>query len=78
MLTPEEVAADLRLKTTTVYEYLKDGRIEAIKLGSRWRIEETALTDFKNKHRQRANKYGFSPRSARSEAAIKAARTRNK
>ena len=79
MLTPEEIATDLRLTVGTVYEYLKSGELKALKIGGRWRIEEIDLQDFKRRQAGiPRDPYGFSPRSPRSIAARKGAITRNK
>ena len=42
-LTPEDVASKLKVKPTTVYEWLKSGMLPGIKLGRIWRISEDAL-----------------------------------
>lgn len=44
--TPEQVALRLQLKTTTIREWLKAGKIpRAQKMGARWRIPESAIAE---------------------------------
>ncbi len=38
VLTPEQVAEYLQLRTETVYRYIKDGRLAASRLGRTYRI----------------------------------------
>lgn len=35
----------LHLSRRTLYRYIKDGKLPAVKLGSEWRITEEALKD---------------------------------
>ena len=44
-LTVAEVADYLKTTTTTVYRWLKEGRLTAVKIGKEWRIDETLLGD---------------------------------
>ena len=46
ILTVEEAATKLRVKPSTVREYLKRGMIPGRKLGRSWRIVETELDSF--------------------------------
>ena len=41
--TPEEVADILKLSRRTIYTYIKEGKLQAFKIGKRWRINEEAL-----------------------------------
>lgn len=43
LLTVTEVAAYLRTTTTTIYRWLKQGRLSAVKIGKEWRISEEQL-----------------------------------
>ena len=45
-LTPEEVAEGLKVKATTVREWLKAGDLRAAKLGRVWRIRVSDLDEF--------------------------------
>src|SRR3978361_773120 len=46
LLSAEEVARELDLKPTTIYQWCREGRLPAIKLGKEWRIRRTALDAF--------------------------------
>ena len=41
--TPKEIAEKLKLNIGTVYKWIREGRIKAIKLGDVWRISESEL-----------------------------------
>ena len=43
LLTPNQVAHRLQLNLSTVYTWLRDGRLPGIRLGNRWRVSEDAL-----------------------------------
>jgi excisionase family DNA binding protein len=45
-LTPEEVAARLRVTRRTVYRWITLGKLRALKAGAVWRVSEAALRDF--------------------------------
>ena len=46
LLIPQEVADVLRIKLRTVYDYIKSGKLKAIKLGKGYRIEMEDLAEF--------------------------------
>ncbi len=47
LLTPQEVAERLRLKRSTIWEYIRKGKIKAIRFNKRtWRILEKDLNKF--------------------------------
>ncbi|MBU1130213.1 helix-turn-helix domain-containing protein [Patescibacteria group bacterium] len=46
LLTPQEVATELKLNLLTVYKYIRDKKIVAIKLGRVYRISEENLNKF--------------------------------
>lgn len=46
LLTPDEVAARLKLEPKTIREWLRTGRLKGIKVGRFWRIEESVLEDY--------------------------------
>jgi excisionase family DNA binding protein len=50
LLTPEEVAARLKVKPRTVQEWLRSGRLAGLKLGKLWRIREYDLEAFLGAH----------------------------
>lgn len=43
LLTPEEVAARLKIARRTVYQWLREGRLKGVKMGNLWRVPEDAL-----------------------------------
>jgi len=49
-LTPKEVANTLKLNVLTVYEYIRNGKLRAIKFGRNYRIEEKDLNVFIKEH----------------------------
>ncbi len=44
LLTPEEVAFRLKIARRTVYQWLREGKLEGVKMGNLWRVPEEALT----------------------------------
>lgn len=48
LLTPEEVAAQLRVTLPTVYAWLKMGRLRGLRAGKFWRIRPVDLEAFLN------------------------------
>jgi excisionase family DNA binding protein len=46
LLTIREVAEVLRIHSRTAYRLVKDGQIAAIRVGSQWRVPETALHEY--------------------------------
>src|SRR5947209_4550898 len=44
--TPQEVAGLLRVKVTTVYDYIRAGRLRAARIGKSYRIAERDLEAF--------------------------------
>lgn len=45
-LSVKEVAEKLSVTTKTIQRYIKAGKIEAVKMGNRWKIPEQALDEF--------------------------------
>ena len=43
LMTIEEVAAYLRVKKRTIYEWLKEGKIPAIKAVGQWRFKKEKI-----------------------------------
>jgi len=41
--TPQEIAEKLKINIRTVYLWIRQGKIKAIKIGDLWRISETEL-----------------------------------
>jgi len=46
LLTVREVADHLRVHQRTAYRLITGGSIKAIKIGSQWRVRESALMEF--------------------------------
>lgn len=45
-MTVEEVAAYLRVKPSTVYDWAKQGKIPAVKMGRLWRFETEKIEEW--------------------------------
>lgn len=45
-LTVEEVASRLRVSTFTVRRWLRDGALQGVRIGGRWRVSEESLARF--------------------------------
>ncbi len=43
LLTPQEVAQKLKIDMSTVYRWIREGRLKAVKIGHFWRISESEL-----------------------------------
>ncbi|HUV75467.1 MAG TPA: helix-turn-helix domain-containing protein [Dehalococcoidales bacterium] len=46
LLTPEQVAGILQLHVLTIYNYIRQGRINAVQIGRNYRITPEDLTHF--------------------------------
>jgi excisionase family DNA binding protein len=46
LYTPEEIASRLKVTRRTVYQWLKDGHLQAMKVGKGWRISPAQLEAF--------------------------------
>lgn len=46
MLTVDDVAEKLQLTRRTIYEYIKQGKLSAVRIGRLYRIEQSALDEF--------------------------------
>lgn len=44
----EDIVKMLKLTRRTIYNYIKDGKLKAFKVGREWRVTETALLEFLN------------------------------
>jgi excisionase family DNA binding protein len=49
LMTVSEVADYLRTTTTTIYRWLKDGKLRGVKIGKEWRFDRELLNSFVNK-----------------------------
>lgn len=52
IMTPAQVAERLQITERTVYKYLSNGELEAVKIGRVWRITEEQLQAFIRKNTQ--------------------------
>jgi len=43
LYTPEEVAVNLKVSRKTIYNWIQEGRLKAVKIGHFWRISESEL-----------------------------------
>lgn len=48
LYSPEDVAKILRVSRRSIYNYIKSGKLKAVKIGREWRITEKNLIDFTN------------------------------
>lgn len=58
LLTADEVARELGLRPTTIYQWCREGRLPAIKLGKEWRVRRTALDAFLEQSERRPTLVG--------------------
>jgi excisionase family DNA binding protein len=58
LLTIKEVANLLKLNTLTVYEYVRTGQLQAVKLGRNYRIDYSDLNKFIKEHRVHPKEQG--------------------
>ena len=52
LLTVQDVANYLQLKNTTIYHWIKDGKIPAIKIGGVWRFRPDDIEEWIGSHTQ--------------------------
>jgi len=46
MLTPKEIAKELKVKEQTVMKWLREGTLKGVKLGKLWRVKEEDYKKF--------------------------------
>lgn len=46
LYTLDEVMDFLHTTRRTLYRYIKDGKLKAVKVGGRWKVTDEALKDF--------------------------------
>lgn len=51
LLTPEQVADILQIHVLTVYNYIRKGKFEAVRLGRTYRIDPEDLAEFVQAHK---------------------------
>ena len=47
--TLDEIAEMLHITRRTLYTYIKEGKLQAVKIGQYWRVSETNLQSFLEK-----------------------------
>ena len=52
LMTIEEIADYLRVKKRTIYEWLKKGKIPAIKTVGQWRFKKTQIDNWLDKQQE--------------------------
>ena len=68
--TAAEAAAILGIKTATINGYIHAGKLDAFRVGTRWRITADALDRYIEGHSTRVHQPGtIAPRSPRAQAA---------
>ena len=50
--TPEEVANLIKVSRKTIYNWIQEGRLKAVKIGHFWRISESELNRLLNSGEQ--------------------------
>jgi excisionase family DNA binding protein len=58
LLTPEQVAEILQVHVLTIYGYIRQGKLDAVRLGRSYRITLSDFTHFIEANRIRNNKHG--------------------
>ena len=53
-IRPREIAELLKLNLMTIYEYIRTGKLQAVKFGTRYRVEEKDLEKFIKHNRVKA------------------------
>ena len=46
LYTLEEVSKIVMVTRRTLYKYINDGKLDAVKIGREWRVSEDSLNDF--------------------------------
>jgi excisionase family DNA binding protein len=67
LMTVGEVADYLRTTTTTIYRWLKEGKLEAVKIGKEWRIDQDLLNVFMSRQSKGADSSVFWSRLRQNE-----------
>ena len=56
MMTVEELADYLKMKTVTIYKHAQAGKIPGFKVGSKWRFKKNTIDDWIAKQEQNNQK----------------------
>ena len=51
LLTTQEVATRVRVKLNTVYRWINNGKLQAVRAGEKWLVYETELDAFLRGHK---------------------------
>ena len=46
LLTLEEVAEIIGIQRRTIYNYIKEGKLKAVRIGKYWRVKQEDIKDF--------------------------------
>lgn len=58
VLTTKELAEYLKLTEVTIYKYVHEGKIPALKIGSRWRFDKDQIDDLLRKKEEKKKAKG--------------------
>lgn len=50
--TPQEIADNLKLNINTIYQYIRENKLKAVKIGNRYRISENDLKEFLDRSKE--------------------------
>jgi excisionase family DNA binding protein len=67
--TPKEVAERLKLRVQTIYDYIRKGRLPAVRLGNRCRIAGSDLEAFLERQKDAVGPDDLRKRMVKNEAA---------
>ena len=56
MMTVEDVADYLDMKTVTIYKHAQEGKIPGFKVGSKWRFKKETIDEWISNQEKRARK----------------------
>ncbi|MCK4852444.1 MAG: helix-turn-helix domain-containing protein [Candidatus Omnitrophica bacterium] len=56
MMTVEEVARYLKMKTGTIYKHAQQGKVPAFKVGSSWRFKKATIDKWIEKQEENSKK----------------------
>ncbi len=59
LLTPEQVAGILQVHVLTIYSYIRQGKLDAVRLGRSYRIIPKDLTDFIESNRIKSQQTSY-------------------
>jgi excisionase family DNA binding protein len=69
--TPKEVAERLKLRVQTIYDYIRKGRLPAVRLGNRCRIAQSDLEAFLERQKEPVGADDLRERMEKNKAAMR-------